>query len=329
MWHHDFGPFWKFFSHLWTLLCKEMWARGVGNKNTLVSLRGNQHPWKKLWPLSLLLYCKRLEITQIYNVFGGKSSADPLQGRQDVQAGCVHTNPVPWQSDTELGLEELTELPCSSSGLAERPEALPCANTPSLPRWAVVQEVKPLGSGSPCLLVLWSAAPAQHWGSCCAVFFELAAQLSASCPCEFLPPVLVLFALGALVSSHSACLQTKTTSREWSVIEIEMLSYCTGSQRDTAALYTSVWALWDWLHCCLNKTQFWLVYWKALPTLKALFCAQIIKKLAGGCVWSLIHSITLLHMSTYFSLQLQSARSSFRAETCHGLTKSAWNTWRL
>lgn len=45
-------------------------------------------------------------------------------------------------------------------------------------------------------------------------FSELAAQLSASCPGEFLPPVLILFALGALVSSHSACLQTKTTSRE-------------------------------------------------------------------------------------------------------------------
>lgn len=126
-------------------------------------------------------------------------------------------------------------------------------------------------------------------------FSELAAQLSASCPGEFLPPVLILFALGALVSSHSACLQTKTTSREWTAIEIEMLSYCTDSQWDVAALYTSVWVLWDWLYCCLNKIQFWLVYWKALPTLKALFCTQTIKKLAGGRVWSLIHSITFLH----------------------------------
>lgn len=162
-------------------------------------------------------------------------------------------------------------------------------------------------------------------GSWLVIFFlfELAAQQSASCPGEFLPPVLGLFALGALVSSHSACLQTKTTSREWTVIEIEMLSYCTGSRWDAAALYTSVWALWDWLYCCLNKIRFWLVYWKALPTLKALFCTQIIKKLAGGCVWSLIHSITFLHTQTYFPLQLQSAKSSVSAETCRGLAESA------
>lgn len=134
------------------------------------------------------------------------------------------------------------------------------------------------------------------WGSCFAGFFELAAELSASCPGEFFPPVLILFALGALVSSHSACLQTKTTSREWTVIEIEMLSYCTDSQWDTAALYTSLSALWDWLYWCLNKIRFWLVYWKALPTLKALFCTQDYKKISWR-LWLEFNS--LHHFSSY------------------------------
>lgn len=195
------------------------------------------------------------------------------------------------------GWENLTKYPIS--GLAGRCKALLHACNVSLLRWVVVWKVE---------LVKWSYmfmicvvygcyTGCVFWAPHVGILFfsELAAQLSASCLGEFLPPVPTLFALGALVSSHSACLQTKTTSREWALIKIEMLSYCTGSWCDWAALYTSVWALWDRLCCCLNKINFWLVYWKALPTLKALFCTQIIKKLAGGCVWSLIQSIAFLH----------------------------------
>lgn len=56
---------------------------------------------------------------------------------------------------------------CSAPPLVsqKRPEALPCANTPILPRWAAVQEVKPLRSGSLCLSVLGCAAPAEDCGS--------------------------------------------------------------------------------------------------------------------------------------------------------------------
>lgn len=140
-----------------------MWVRGVENKGILVSLRGNQHPWKKLWPLARLLYCNRLERTQIYKVFVGTPSTDP-QSRQDVQAGHVPISPVPRQSDAELCLEKLAELPCSSSGLAL------CQHTCSA-KVSLVQEVKPLGSASLCLLVPWCAAPAELWGSC-AIFLN-------------------------------------------------------------------------------------------------------------------------------------------------------------
>lgn len=63
---------------------------------------------------------------------------------------------------------------CSAPPLVsqKRPEALPCANTPILPRWAAVQEVKPLRSGSLCLSVLGCAAPAEDCGSRCAAFLN-------------------------------------------------------------------------------------------------------------------------------------------------------------
>lgn len=96
------------------LLCKEMWVRGVESKNILVSLQGNQHPWKQLWPLAQLLYCERLEITQIYNDFVGTPSTDPHRTGRMCRLDVLPSA----QRDAELCLEKLSELPCSSSGPA-------------------------------------------------------------------------------------------------------------------------------------------------------------------------------------------------------------------